>query len=317
MTKKPLNANAKISSLRLPRRRKALTPFYMVLLMACIIFICEVGVMFVLSGLPPLSRGIEAIIDSSILIVFLSPFYLLLYKPFWEEHKRFEDEIQHLSQQLLNSAETERKRISHDLHDQCGQTLTAIQFGMDALGKSIPGNLLQQKEEIRDISRMISQLGNEIREITYQLRPTMLDEMGIIPALRSLVSEVSRQHPNLDITEEYSVGDLRRKIPQSIEVALYRTCQESLNNVIKYAQASEVSILLEQQEDKLILNVQDNGVGLDTRKLGFTANSRRGIGLLGMRERVAALKGEFEVVSEIEKGTSVIVALPISEDKDE
>ncbi len=271
--------------------------------------------MFVLSNLPPLSREYEAFIDSSILLAFLTPFYFLLYRPFWEEHKRFEAEIQHLSRQLLSSAEEERKRISHDLHDQCGQTLTAIQFGMDALRKSTPGHHLQQKEDIRDIVKLISQLGNEIREITYQLRPAMLDEMGIVSALRSLVSEVSRQHPTLDINEEYAVGKLKKKLPPSIEVAIYRTCQESLNNIIKYAQASEVSIVLGQQAAKIILCVQDNGIGLDTRKLGPTAKSRQGIGLLGMRERVAALQGEFEIISELGKGTSVIVALPVSEDK--
>lgn len=315
MANKPLGAQAARSPLRLPRRRKALTPLGMALLMACAIFICEVGVMFVLSNLPPLSREYEAIIDSTILLTFLTPFYFLLYRPFWEEHKQFEGEIQHLSQKLLSSAEEERKRISHDLHDQCGQTLTAIQFGMDALRKSMPGHLLQQKEDIRDIVKSISQLGNEIREITYQLRPAMLDEMGLVSALRSLVSEVSRQHPTLDINEEYAVGKLKKKLPPNIEVALYRTCQESLNNIIKYAQASEVSIILGRQETHVVLSVQDNGIGLDTRKLGSTAKSRQGIGLLGMRERVAALQGEFEIISEPGKGTSIIVALPVSEDE--
>ena len=315
MANKPLGAQAARSPLRLPRRRKALTPLGMVLLMACAIFICEVGVMFVLSNLPPLSREYEAIIDSTILLTFLTPFYFLLYRPFWEEHKQFEGEIQHLSQKLLSSAEEERKRISHDLHDQCGQTLTAIQFGMDALRKSMPGHLLQQKEDIRDIVQSISQLGNEIREITYQLRPAMLDEMGLVSALRSLVSEVSRQHPTLDINEEYAVGKLKKKLLPNIEVALYRTCQESLNNIIKYAQASEVSIILGRQETHVVLSVQDNGIGLDTRKLGSNTKSRQGIGLLGMRERVAALQGEFEIISEPGKGTSIIVALPVSEDE--
>jgi signal transduction histidine kinase len=287
----------------------------MAMLMACAIFICEVGVMFVLSNLPPLSREYVAIIDSSILLTFLIPFYFLLYRPFWEEHKRFEGEIKHLSSQLMSSAEEERKRISHDLHDQCGQTLTAIQFGMDALRKSMPEHHLQHKEDIRDIVKLISQLGNEIREITYQLRPAMLDEMGIVSALRSLVSEISRQHPTLDINEEYAIGKLKKKLPPSIEVTLYRTCQESLNNIIKYAQASEVSIVLGRQEAKVVLSVQDNGIGLDTRKLGLTAKSRQGIGLLGMRERVAALQGEFEIISELGKGTSIIVALPVSEDE--
>lgn len=315
MANKPLGAQAVRSPLRLPRRHKTLTPLGMALLMACAIFICEVGVMFVLSNLPPLSREYEAIIDSTILLTFLTPFYFLLYRPFWEEHKQFEGEIQHLSQKLLSSAEEERKRISHDLHDQCGQTLTAIQFGMDALRKSMPGHLLQQKEDIRDIVKSISQLGNEIREITYQLRPAMLDEMGLVSALRSLVSEVSRQHPTLDINEEYAVGKLKKKLLPNIEVTLYRTCQESLNNIIKYAQASEVSIILGRQETHVVLSVQDNGIGLDTRKLGSTAKSRQGIGLLGMRERVAALQGEFEIISEPGKGTSIIVALPVSEDE--
>lgn len=267
--------------------------------------------MFVLNLMPPLSHEFEAIIDSTILLTFLTPFYFLLYRPFWEEHKRFEGEIQHLSQQLLSSAEEERKRVSHDLHDQCGQTLTAIQFGMDALRKSLPDHHPQQKEQVRDIVQLISQLGNELREVTYRLRPTMLDEISLTPALRSLVADFSGQHPNIVINEDYALSNLKEKLPPEVEVALYRTCQESLNNVIKYAQASEISVILEQQGTKIVLCVQDNGVGFDPRKPGTAAQKHQGVGLLGMRERVAALKGEFEILSEPGKGTTVIVALPL------
>ncbi len=300
--------------LRLPRRRKVLTPFQLVLLMATAIFVCEVGVMYVLNSLPPLSHEYEAIIDSTILLTFLTPFYFLLYRPFWVEHKRSESEIQYLSHKLLDSAEEERKKISHDLHDQCGQTLTAVQFRMDALRKSLPDHHAQQKEDVQDIVELIAQLGNELREVTYRLRPSMLDEIGLIAALKGLVAEFSEQYPAIDISEDFVLNEHQRHITPDMEVALYRTCQESLNNVIKYSEASEVSVVLEAQADKVVLRVQDNGVGFDTGRLAVAARGFEGVGLLGMRERVAALNGEFEILTAPGKGTTITIVLPVRKD---
>ncbi len=302
--------------LRLLRRRKVLTPFKLVLLMATAIFLCEVGVMYVLNILPPLSHEYEAIIDSTILLTFLTPFYFLLYRPFWLEHKQSEEEIKYLTRKLLDSAEAERKKLSHDLHDQCGQTLTAIQYRMNALCKSLPNHHLQQKEDVQEIVCLISLLSNELREVTSQLRPSMLDEIGLLSALKSLVADFRRQYPNIAISEEYDPAETRN-ISKDMEVAIYRVCQESLNNVIKYANASNVSVILEAQGENIVLRVQDNGVGFDASNLGETTRAGNGVGLLGMRERVAGLNGEFELISFPGKGTSITIVLPIREEANE
>ncbi len=302
--------------LQLIRRRKVPTPLVLVLLMATAIFVCEVGVMYVLNVLPPLSHELEAIIDSTILLTFLTPFYFFLYRPFWNEHKRFEDEIQYLSRKLLESAEAERKKISHDLHDQCGQTLTAIQFRMNALSKTLPDHHQDQKEDVQEIVSLVSMLGDELREVTTQLRPSMLDEIGLLSALKSLVDEYRRQYPDLTICEDYEL-DERKKLSIDMEVVLYRVCQESLNNIVKYAAASEVSVVLEAQADKIILQVKDNGVGFEASKLTDSSETGKGVGLLGMRERVAGLNGDFEIDSSAGGGTAITVVLPFNEEIDE
>jgi signal transduction histidine kinase len=293
-----------------------LTPLNLVLLMASAIFLCEVGVMYLLNSLPPLSHEYEAIIDSTILLTFLTPFYFLLYRPFWLEHKRSEEEIKYLTRKLLDSAEAERKKISHDLHDQCGQTLTAIQFRMNALRKSLPTHHLQQKEDVQEIVGLISLLGNELREVTSQLRPSMLDEIGLLPALKALVADFCKQYPSVSVSEEYRLAG-QRNISADMEVAIYRVCQESLSNVIKYANASRVSVILETQAEKIVLRVEDNGVGFDAKNLTDTTRAGKGVGLLGLRERVSGLNGEFELISSPGKGTSITIDLPLREEINE
>ena len=129
--------------------------------------------------LPNISGVVEGVLDATILLVLLSPLYLLFYRPFWQEHQNFSREVKHLSRKLMKTAEDERKRISHDLHDQCGQTLTALQFGFDALRRSLPESCDESKTQIKELSGILSQLGNELREVTHRLRPDLLDQLGL------------------------------------------------------------------------------------------------------------------------------------------
>jgi len=279
--------------------------------MALAIFACELGGMAVImSVLPPLPKTLEALIDSTLLITFLTPFYFLLYKPFWEEHKRFGVEIQLLSRDLLRQSEDERNRVSHELHDQCGQTLIDIQFRIGALIASLSNQPPQLTNRIQEIEQKISQLGNELREVIYQLRPPMIDDVGLVSALQHMISELSGQHPNVDFSEEYALGDMHDELSKEFELALYRICQESLNNVIKYAQATKVSICLRRNKQQIVIAVCDNGVGFDAQTLTSNPSRHRGFGLLGMRERIAVFDGELDIFSEAGKGTTVTAYLP-------
>lgn len=295
-------------------RPAPLTPTQMTIFMAVAIFISEAFVMFLLTRLPTMSKVPEAIFDSTILLLLLTPTYLLFYRPFWEEHQNFSREVKYLSRKLLKAAEDERKRISHDLHDQCGQTLTALQFGFVALRKGLPEDCATSEEQIRNLSALLSQLSDEMREVTHRLRPDLLEQLGLVASLHSLVSEFSKNHPQIEITESYNMGEPHHKVLDSeSEVALYRICQECLTNTAKYAQAPAVIVRLEKCESSVILNMGDHGVGFDPRpKKQGAEKKRQGIGLLGIRERVADLGGTFNLSTEIQKGTFITVELPIT-----
>jgi len=306
-----LNKKSSRSLSLLLRQQKVLTPTQMALLMALAIFACELGGMaFIISVLPPLPKTWEALIDSTLLITFLTPFYFLLYKPFWEEHKRFGVEIQLLSRDLLRQSEEERNRVSHELHDQCGQTLIDIQFKIGTLIASLSNQPNQLTNKVLEIEQKISQLGNELREVIYLLRPPMIDDVGLVSALQHMIAELSKQHPEVVFSEEYALDDMQEKLSKEIELALYRICQESLNNVVKYAKANKVSIRLRRSKQQIVIVVRDNGIGFDARTLTSDSSRHRGFGLLGMRERIAAVDGELEIFSESGKGTTVTAYLP-------
>ncbi len=263
--------------------------------------------------LPDISGVVEGVLDATILLVLLSPLYLLFYRPFWQEHQNFSREVKHLSRKLMKTAEDERKRISHDLHDQCGQTLTALQFGFDALRRGLPESCDESKTQIKELSGILSQLGNELREVTHRLRPDLLDQLGLVSSLRSLVSEFAKNHPEIEIKESYPSAESENlRLDSETEVALYRICQECLHNISKHAQASAVIVRLENDNSSITLNMGDHGVGFDPRPNKQTKqNPRHGVGLLGIRERVADLGGAFYLSTEVQKGTFITVKFPL------
>lgn len=290
--------------------RSPLSPGLMVIVMSLAIFGCETAVMYLFYGLPPQ----EAFLDSSILLLSLVPFYLFFYRPFWNEHQQFSQEVSSLSRKLMKSVEDERKRVSHDLHDQCGQTLTALQFRTEALRKSIAVENTAQQDQVREMSRLITQLSNELREVTCQLRPETLEKLGLVSAMENLTSDFRIIHPEVQIVEHYYLSDRANSgLNEAAELALYRICQECLHNIAKYAEANLVTIFLEQKAGQVLLRVTDDGVGFVVRRChGGRRKGRQGFGLLGIRERVDELGGTFDLTTQLERGTTVKVVIPIA-----
>ena len=299
-------------------RRSPLSPKHMLAVMALAIFLCELGVMSLLYILPPIKPIMEAIVDSSVLLLSLLPIYFFLYRPFWNEHQQFSTEVCVLSRKLMKSVEEERKRISCELHDQFGQTLTALKFRTDALRKSLPQENTDQQDQVREMSHIITQLSNELREVTSLLRPETLDELGLVPAIQNLAADFRAVHPEVQIDEHYELDDrVNSGLNEAVELALYRVCQECLNNIGKYAGANLVTIFLEQQAGKILLVVTDDGVGFTVRRChGGRREGRQGIGLLGMRERVDDLGGAFDLITQPGSGTIVKVVIPIASEGD-
>jgi signal transduction histidine kinase len=245
-----------------------LSPFRVLVILVVSIFVAEIGAMFLLTSLPSLSRGAESLIDAAFLLVMLSPAYFLVYRPFcrlWDERQRSEEEVRHLSQRLIEAAEAERQHIARELHDEFGQVLTALQFSMETLGSTLPEENSAARVHLRRMVGLLTQLGNHVRLVSGALRPVMLDDMGLEAALCSHIAQFARLHPDLQI--DIAVDVRQRRLPPKVNLALFRTCQESLNNAIRHARARRIDIHLTYAPRKVELTVEDDGVGFDPEEV--------------------------------------------------
>jgi signal transduction histidine kinase len=224
------------------------------------------------------------------------------------ERERAEREIRHLSRKLMTGIEDAQKNLAQDLHDEFGQTLAALHMGVESLWKSMPEEMVDQKRSIAELIDLIEQLGDKIRSISSDLRPDLLDDLGLVPTIEWYLKEFSDRNPGIR-TDFQAVG-MKKRFALELELVLYRIFQESLNNVVKHARATHVGVRLTNSYPKVILLVQDDGVG-------FSPNQRSaGIGLIGMRERAVSMDGALDIRSVPEKGTTVRVELPVLKEGD-
>jgi PAS domain S-box-containing protein len=220
--------------------------------------------------------------------------------------RKAEEKIKNLlSSQLLQVAEVERKRIARDLHDEFGQLLPALRYRLESLQQSLPEAwVAAQHADIAKIADLIEKLGAMVRNISYDLRPSLLDDFGLAATIEESVGEFMNRYERIKVA--FSVAGAQKKIFSSLEIVLYRVFQEAMNNVAKHARAQNVAVSLTFSYPSIILMVADDGVGFDTQRIALPKTRREGgIGLLGMRERIAAVDGNFTVRSEPGNGTLV------------
>jgi len=287
-----------------------LTPERLLVVLAVLIFIAEACAMLMLDLLPQLPNGWEALLDSTILLAVLSPVYFFLIRPIMMERKRSEEEIRRLSRQLIRAEETTRKSLARDLHDEFGQGLTALQLGIETLRNSLPADQEKLTALCARLSGMTAQLGAHVRSITAELRPSMLDSLGLVPTLRWSARQFRERLPGIRV--DVRIMDEPERLPPEIEIALYRVCQESLNNVVKHAMARQVRITLIRTRSLLTLAVEDDGNGFDAEHWREAAADHHRYGILGMRERIAELGGSFSIVSSPGEGTTVRAQIPLA-----
>lgn len=205
---------------------------------------------------------------------------------------------------LVAGQEDERRRIARDIHDHFGQQITALRLQLDALKKACG-----EREDLCALTeaaqKSAAALDEEVDFIAWELRPAALDDLGLRAALADFVREWSN-HTGIE-ADYHSTGMARARLSYEIETNLYRIAQEALNNTQKHAQATRVSVLLEKIGKKVSLIVEDNGVGFDPRD---HANQRRGLGLIGMRERARICGGELEIESSKGAGVTVFARVP-------
>jgi signal transduction histidine kinase len=210
--------------------------------------------------------------------------------------------LEQLSARLVDAQETERRTISRELHDQVGQTLNAVLVETANLAKRIPANDAVSLRSLDNIRNFADSSVNSIRDIALLLRPSMLDDLGLIPALEWQAREVSRRS-GIKITVKAS--NVPDSLSDETRTCIYRVVQEALVNVSRHSGAKCAVVTVKQEVNSLSLSVADDGSG-------FNTETTRGLGMLGMEERVRQLGGQLELSSTPGKGTELRVRLPIA-----
>ncbi|MEO1054586.1 MAG: PAS domain S-box protein [Bacteroidota bacterium] len=209
---------------------------------------------------------------------------------------------------IIDGQEMERRRLARELHDGLGQLLTAVKLHINKIFNS--KNLdNKQLDNLKETKTIIQDTIIEVKKISHDLMPNVLNDFGLWSALNKLVDQVvdtSDLSVNLD-----SDGIGEQRLGREIEIGIYRIVQEALNNVVKYAEASEVSILLSKREEDIELEISDNGKGFDTDRILNHASQHLGNGIFNMRERAELLNGTFKIKSSPRNGTVVRIRIPM------
>jgi signal transduction histidine kinase len=212
-----------------------------------------------------------------------------------------EYELRRLSNQLLRVQEDERRTISRELHDEIGQILTGLRMELGSLARGETDGAF--RDRLESVKRLAEDALRSVRNLALLLRPSMLDDLGLEPALRWQAKEFFRRSGTAASVQVHGNID---SLPENVRICVYRAVQEALTNCSKHAEASRVTVTVRQEEDQISVSVQDNGKGFDPEHL-----LTNGIGLAGMEERVRALQGRLTISSEPGKGTLVALTLPM------
>lgn len=225
--------------------------------------------------------------------------------PYEMAHRGFQDAVKAL-RQLNETLEEEIKRIAYAVHDEAGQLLVASHLALAELSCDLPK---PQQEKLERIEQLLDQVQKQLRRYSHELRPTILDDLGWIPAIRFLADGVSKRS-SLPIEIDTRVAG---RLSAAAEIALYRVVQEALTNATKHADARHISIRVRRMGRKVCCSVQDDGAGFDVRAVQ-SDRKRAGLGLIAMKERLHAVGGTLSIDSAPGRGTTLSIEVPSEEE---
>ncbi|MEO8052318.1 MAG: histidine kinase [Acidobacteriota bacterium] len=220
----------------------------------------------------------------------------------YEEGARARQELQELSARLVSAQEEERRSIARELHDEVGQSLSALLMEAGNAAARVPPDSTEVRRHVESIKRLAEASVQVIRNMSLLLRPSMLDDLGLVPALEWQAREVSKR---TGLRVQVNADENASELPDEHKTCIYRVVQEALHNCARHAQAHNVLVDVQQQPTQIVLSVEDDGRGFDAHRV-------RGLGLVGMQERVHHLGGELRVHSKPGSGTTIAVMLPLA-----
>jgi signal transduction histidine kinase len=228
--------------------------------------------------------------------------------PYEMAHRGFQDAVRAL-RQFNETLEEQIKRIAYGVHDEAGQLLVVVHLALADVARGLPK---PQQRKIGRVEGLLNQVEKQLRRYSHELRPTVLDDLGWIPAIRLLAKAISKR-ANLSIQIKTTVTG---RLSGVVETALYRIVQEALTNVAKHAKASRVSIRARLEGRVLWCSISDDGVGFDVESVRSNSR-RRGLGLIGIQERLSAIGGTLSIDSVPGRGTKLLLRLPMENSNDD
>jgi two-component system sensor histidine kinase NreB len=233
--------------------------------------------------------------------------FVVILRDMSEQH-RIERERFHrvMTNYVIQAQEEERKRVSRDLHDGVGQALYSIIVGMKVLDQLPMDEVM--RHHLAELQQMTVRALEEVRSLAVDLRPSALDDLGLVPAIRSFIK---RFEQTFGIESYLEVEGKQRRYSSAVETALYRICQEAMTNAAKYADTDQVFVRISDYNNRIEMKIEDHGCGFDTEQILIQGT---GLGLYGMKERANLLGGDVKIHSTIGRGTTIHVVIPLDEE---
>jgi signal transduction histidine kinase len=219
----------------------------------------------------------------------------------YREVVRAREELHRLSARLVSAQEEERRNLSRELHDEIGQSMSALLVELGNLGSSLPPENAALQERLQAVKRLAENNVVVLRNLSLLLRPSMLDDLGLVPALKWQAREVARRS---GIKVKVDAEDVPDHLPDEYRTCIYRVVQEALHNATRHSKAAHVRVTVTHEQSRVCVRIQDDGVG-------FQAPQEKGMGILGMEERVRHLGGSFHIDSGSGSGAAISIQLPL------
>lgn len=219
------------------------------------------------------------------------------------------EQRQYLGMRVIQAQEEERKRVAREIHDGPAQMMANVVLRAEICERMLDRDVEKVRGELRELKEMVRASLSEVRQIIFDLRPMALDDLGLVPTLRRYLADFQDKHK---VITELKVFGRERRFNSALEVAVFRTVQEALNNIWKHAKAKVTNVKLELTEKQIAVHIDDDGVGFAVEE-AMQSREDGHFGLIGMQERIQLLDGKVEIRSVQNKGTRVHITLPITE----